>query len=341
MVVYILDIGLHKTKVIDNAISAIFNKKYNDVGEFELYLPADSETVQAFFNGKYVYKENDDTVYMIESIQVETNEEDGDYITVSGKNISNMLGQRIIWEQTNFTGTVENAIRKYIDENAISCIEKRKLPFFRLGPAASLTDTITIQKTGDNLLDAITELCKSYGYGFKCTYSGVGYIYFSLYKGSAKNVIFSNEYDNLISSNYNYTKSEYRNCALVAGEGEGTSRTRNSIGDERSQENRFEIFVDARDLSTNEGEISSADYLKMLQSRGKEILSEHIIKEEFDGEISTENTFILDIDYELGDIVTIKNQYGIVATSRIIEIIECEDENGHKVIPTFDTWEVQ
>ena len=46
------------------------------------------------------------------------------------------------------------------------------------------------------------------------------------------------------------------------------------------------------------------------------------------------------MSYNLGDIVQIENEYGIQATVRILEIIDCEDESGYSTVPTFSTWEV-
>ena len=143
-----------------------------------------------------------------------------------------------------------------------------------------------------------------------------------------------------LSSNYNYSSTNYRKVALVAGEGEGTSRVRQDLGT-ASGIDRYELYVDARDLSTNEGQITESEYLEMLKTRGLEKLAEHPIKEEFDGEVIPDNTYVLGTDYNLGDVVTIRNEFGMTATSRIIETIECEDETGHTFIPTFDTWEVQ
>ena len=46
-------------------------------------------------------------------------------------------------------------------------------------------------------------------------------------------------------------------------------------------------------------------------------------------------------DYYLGDIVSVANEYGFQANTRIIEMLESEDETGYKITPTFDTWEVE
>ena len=89
----------------------------------------------------------------------------------SGPNIADILGRRIIWNQTNFSGTVGNAIRKYVDENAINTTAERVLPGLKLG-ANTGSDQITIQKTGQNLLEAIKELCKCHNYGFREKFEG-------------------------------------------------------------------------------------------------------------------------------------------------------------------------
>ena len=64
-------------------------------------------------------------------------------------------------------------------------------------------------------------------------------------------------------------------------------------------------------------------------------LVKYPITENLDGDIISNN-----MSYNLGDIVQIENEYGIQATARILEIIDCEDESGYSTVPTFSTWEV-
>lgn len=45
------------------------------------------------------------------------------------------------------------------------------------------------------------------------------------------------------------------------------------------------------------------------------------------------------IDYNLGDIVEVENEYGLKARVRITEVIESEDENGYTCIPKFENVE--
>ena len=56
--------------------------------------------------------------------------------------------------------------------------------------------------------------------------------------------------------------------------------------------------------------------------------------------MDTGNTYILDADYTLGDIVTIENEYGIRKNVRISAIMETWDASGYTAIPTFENVEV-
>jgi hypothetical protein len=99
---------------------------------------------------------------------------------------------------------------------------------------------------------------------------------------------------------------------------------------------RRELFVDARDVSTNDGEIGASEYNAMLAERGNEKLAEHIVTTAFSGQVEPAMNYKYKEDYFLGDIVQIETEYGVTAAQRITEMIECEDENGLSIIPTFE-----
>lgn len=86
-------------------------------------------------------------------------------------------------------------------------------------------------------------------------------------------------------------------------------------------------------------EITMTDYtfFMLVRNRGKSKLAEHKVKQTFEGEVDTINTYEYKEDYNIGDIVKVKNEYGIEADARIIEIMECIDgEDGHTVEPIFE-----
>ncbi len=344
MDLYILDSNLNEIAIIDNYKSLIWATRYYTCGDFELYLPANKALLEYLIPDNLIVRDDTDSVMIIETIKILTSVEDGDFYIITGRSLESILARRIVWSQTNISvSDAAQGIYQLVDENIVNpSIESRKITNFSINSSFSTSNPLKIQITGKILLDAISDICMSYKIGFKVILNERNFI-FSCYQGEEVNVTFSSEYDNLINSNYFYDTTNYKNIALVAGEGEGTSRIRQvvNVGDESSGITRREVYVDARDVSSNNGEISTSDYLNLLSARGSEKLdSEYNLSKEFEGQIEPNMTYQYKTDYNLGDVVTVTNEYGITANPRIIEIIESWDDTGYTVIPTFEKWEV-
>lgn len=334
--------------VMDYFKSAIWTPRYYNVGDFELYVGAAQPTLELLQMDYYVTREDDDMTCIIERPNIVTDSDGGKFLIVTGHSLQSLLARRIVWTQTNLNGTVENCIRRLINENIINPADPaRRIDNFILGPAQGYTEKMEMQVTGNNLLDVVIDLCKTYGYGFKVTLDEQKHFVFQLYQGVNRSysqsnnqwVIFSPDFDNLISVDYSADKANYKNVALVAGEGEGTDRKTVTVGAASGLE-RYEAYVDARDLSTNNGEITLDIYNNQLAERGTENLATTGIQESFSGEIEPTVNYMYKKDYFLGDIIQIENEFGISATPRITEIMECEDENGYTLTPTFGSQEV-
>lgn len=347
---YLLDKNLDIVDTIETYKSVIWTTRYYESGDFELYIPASQKMLDTIKQDYYVVRDDDYTQAMIvKNIQVITNVEEGNYLIVTGKSLKSILSQRIIWAQTTVNGTVEACVRRLVNDNAISPINpERKINRLILGSEIGFSQTMTAQFTGDNLEDAIKEICKTYklGYDILLDLDEKQFI-FILYQGTDRSynqnvnphVIFSNEFENLLTTNYTENSENYKNVALVAGEGEGINRRTVTVG-EASDLERYEIFVDARDVSSNDGEIGDTEYINSLIERANETLSEAIVTKAIDGEVEANFTYKLNEDYFLGDVVEVINEYGIEMTPRIIEVIESEDDSGRYTIPTFATDEV-
>lgn len=100
--------------------------------------------------------------------------------------------------------------------------------------------------------------------------------------------------------------------------------------------------VEIASLPSNSPEDSTEVVLKdliysvYLLTRGYEKLAEFGSVTSFDGTIEPNTTFVYNQDYFLGDLVTIRNEFGITAQARITEIVEVEDDNGSSVEPKFE-----
>ncbi len=329
MILYLLNKSFEKTNIIDTFTSVIWTSRYQEASEFELYLPYQKSIV--FEIGQMLQREDNDTLMKIENIQLVTDEENGDYYTVTGTSIEKMLSDRIVWDTTELFGSVEESIYRLIDENMIHPDDKNRIiDNFRCAPLKMLPETGNFIFHGESLYDVVTSVCQTYGYGFKLTND----LIFEIYKGADRSynqtenpyVIFSPDFDNVLQTTYKNEIVEYKNTCLVYGKS-GNGPLKMMFGNYAGASRR-ETFVDAGDVDSNE----------TFKSKAEKTLTHKSANETFECEIQP--SYVYGKDYCLGDIVQIENEYKMHATARIMEIIESEDESGYKCIPTFKTLEV-
>ena len=352
MDIHILDDSFNLVGVIDTYTSLIWRPAYYDVGDFELYLDASTENVELLKKNYYLVRTQDISadasgniiykkVMIIKNHRINTDIEGGDYLTVTGRELKFILNQRIVWSQTNLSGNVATAIERLVNENAISPTDtNRAISNLELDEHLVIDDTITKQITGDKLDEAITEICKTYNLGYDIYIKGHKFM-FKLYQGVDRSstppyVVFSEAFENILNSEFERITEQYANTALVAGEGEGTARKTTTVNSENSGLGRYEVYIDDRDSSTNDESITASEYLKMLKERGTEKLSEYVVTEAFSGEVQHDSNFKYEVDYYLGDVVTVTNKYGMSGSVRVLSVIESDDENGAKLIPQFN-----
>ena len=258
-----------------------------------------------------------------------------------------LLGKRIISQQTQLYGNFQNSIRNLVDTNVINPIKaERKIDFIELGSLDNtINETLQMQTTGDNLLTKIEETCESMSIGFKMPLIN-NKIHFQMYKGTNRSytqnenpwVVFNDEYDNLKECEYSEITSEYKNVFLIASEGEGLDRktlwgSANDNDEEITGIDRNEIYVDARNMSSNEENITEAEFYNQMNEEGKTNLT--TISKAFSGAVSLQG-YEYKKDIFCGDIVTIENKtWGLYINARIIEVIESEDQNGKVITLTF------
>ena len=348
MLLYVLNSNREIIDTVEVFKSLIWTTRYQASGDFELYLPASTHNFELFKKAKYVVRvDKPDQCMLVKSLKLDTDIENGDYLTVTGKSLSSLLEQRIVWNQTILNDRPEQCILQLVALNVCHGAASGRGIHWLLpsGPSATTTASMKGQFTGDNLAEAVQSICKTYGLGYTILFKLEAKMFdFRVLKGLDRTsnqeinprVIFSNEFDNLLRTNYTFNTENFKNVAKVAGEGEGAARKTVTIGD-ATDIDRYEIFVDARDISSNEGEIDEETYKNQLIERGMEVLSESKIVETIEGEIEPSQNYKFGEDYDVGDIVEVINEYGISMTARITEVVECEDDTGTYVIPSFST----
>lgn len=258
---YLLDENLKRKHIIDTYSNIIWAKRYNDIGDCELVISATEENFNKIKECKYISRADDDMVCEIKKINLQTDEENGNQLIITGTDIKTILNQRIVVKQTNFNGLVEDYIRKLINDSIINPTNaERKIKNFILADKVGFTEKISEQVTYDYVGDKIQELCKQFGWGYKVTIINE-YFVFALFKGEDKSayITFSQDYDNITTTEYSKDDSNIKNIALVAGEGEGVERVTTTIG-AGTGINRHELYIDARDVS------SEIDYNELISS---------------------------------------------------------------------------
>lgn len=354
MIIYVWEFSngaFTRTAVVDHGKSVIWVKRFNDAGQFELYIPASTEMLELFTGDEIILTRDDSTAVMsVENVHLETDAENGDYITVKGRSVECFLGRRIVPKQTTFQNTAaETVIRSLITQNVINPTPtSRKIDLITLGTAQGYTDIINKQVTGKNLLTVISSICKEQNYGFELQFVNGNFV-FNLYKGIDRSynqtantfVVFSPEFENIGNTEYSEDKTTLYNAVYVAGEGEGTSRVIVGVGNAAGLQRR-ETWVDARNESsdTDAGTLTPTEYALMLSQQGREEIKQATETIQFNGEILNFNAYTYGVDYNLGDVVQVVNEYGITGTATITEITEVEDETGYRIYPTLSEWSV-
>lgn len=343
LLIYETDFSL--LAIVDTASSIIWANRFRQCGDFEIYIPASVELLELLTLDRFVGRIDDDMIGIIERVEVQTDEESGDYMIVTGRCARSILDRRIVWEQTISSGTVEYGLRKLVTEAYISpVISERKYDKLQLAESHGYTERARMQDTGTVLLEAIEERCAAYNYGFKITLDD-GMLTLDFYKGNDRSadqaelprLIFSEDYDNLTASQYVKDKTAYKTIALIAGEGEGTARKKTTVSRSADLSGlaRREMYVDARNVSSNDGEVTDDEYVEMLAERGTSELQSASIVESMEGTVETGQMHTYKKDYFLGDTVTVINKYGVTANACILEVVETWDENGYTCTPTF------
>jgi hypothetical protein len=339
--------------IIDYATSVIWIKRFNDAGAFELYIRADADLLKLFSENEiYIARPDSDAVMIAENVNLDTDDENGDYLTITGRSAESLLGRRIIPSQSTFQNqTAENVVRSLITANVIDPSDaRRKIDCIKLGASKGYTTRIDKQVTGKNLLETISDVCKEQKYGFEFTFANNEFT-FNLYTGVDRSynqsentfVVFSPAFENLGNTQYSKDKTTLYNSVYVAGEGEGTARViinAQQLPTAKTGLELRELWTDARNTSSNGGDIPIGEYSLLLYNQGLEDIAIATETTKFNGEILNSDMYVYGVDYNLGDTVQIENEYGITGTAVVTEITEVEDANGYKIYPTLSEWSV-
>lgn len=348
MELYVFDKELNFQGIIESFFSLRWVRRYSKCGEFELHCSLTSETLNLLQRSNVIWKKDDLEAGYVEYRNLKQDAEGKEVLVIKGKFLTGYLNRRIIWGIENLNTTAELAMRQLINNHAINPANTdRKIDMLTLGDLKGYTNNIDKQVSYKNLLETVEEISSTDGLGIRTLLDIENkQMIFDIYEGLDRTAgqsvnppaVFSREFENILEQEYTDSLHNYRNVALVAGEGEGIDREYVTIGDGQGLD-RYEMFVDARDLQSQNEDgtvIPAEEYRKMLEDRGKTKLAECKEIETFESKVNIRSNLIYKEDFDLGDIVTCTSKnWGITIDTRITEVEEVYEEDGFSVNVTF------
>lgn len=302
-----------------------YTLKYCGIGSFTIKLPITEKNIKYMKNGIWFYLDGKYLGFK-ESERIDT---DNLQIVISG-NLCEVILQWAVFPKTqNFYDTIPNICEEMVRNNLISEDERKKEILEIIPHEISDTTKVRVQRTGDYISDAITDLLSEKEYGFKVNavmrkertegQQAITALQFQCYYGKDRSVeneqgnrpvVFSQRLSNLQGTDYKKDETKERNYFYIAGEDSGTERKFVEIDSGNyKQLYRKEEYIDARDLqSTKEDGTSYTDseYQEILLQRGYEKQKEFDITESFTCKVAVDKKgCVFGVDYDLGDYVQI------------------------------------
>ena len=331
----------------------IWIRRYEKAGCFELY--SSKDYFDLLNTGRYLYRNDADELGMITEVNYTQDENGGREAYAKGYFAEFLLGDRVIHPTAILNGNIEDEMRKLVTAYAINPSDaKRAVKHLRLGKIFGVDKTLDAQITGDNLSEKLYDIGNAFEVSHRIRYDfQTNDLAFEVWQGKDRRdsqtenswAIFSNSFYNIRNVVYNRNDISYKNFAYVAGAGEGAARIVVEV-DARADpdEERKEIYVDARDLQQQDGNgnvIPLDTYKAQLVQRGKEKLAEYRKVETVESSVDYLANLVYKTDFDLGDLCTYVNtEINVMTDKRITEIMETYEGGATEITVTFGTDEV-
>lgn len=336
MEIRVYDREMNFMGISENQTSLTWTRRYFESGEFTLYAPLTDYNLSLYKLDNLVTYRGAGEAGVIEDLTLRSTSTER-IIIASGRFLTSYLDRRLIRPRLNFSGTVETAMRQIITDAV-------PIPRVVMGDFHDFPETVEFQASYKEILKTETALSKSSNIGFKMRPDFTEkLIYFETYKGVDRSrrqkersfIEFSDTFNNLNSVENRKNNQLLKNVGYVGGEGEGDERVWVTVGNDGLEGlDRREVLIDARDLTSTD--LTEDEYLAVLMTRGYERLGEQILSDSYESETIPQGNFRYKVDYDLGDIVTVrKNGWGLDQDSRITEIQEVYENGAAKIVPIF------
>ncbi|MGL4990954.1 MAG: siphovirus ReqiPepy6 Gp37-like family protein [Sarcina sp.] len=260
-------------------------------------------------------------------------------------------------KKTVIEGYVEDIIEELINNECINPENAdRIIPNLEVQKNSNLTVRTTYAVTKySGLLESISSICQSSYYGIEMLMDITSKKYvINIYQGEDKSietvyspVIFSEEFNNILSDGYVKSLANYRNTAYVYGSIESGTNG-NEVSKESTIEypvgnnfvglKRYETSIDCSDPQINGKKIklTNLNFSQIATALAYENLSINQEVKNFTGTLNVESNLQYRRDFNVGDIVTCMNKdWNLNINSLIVSVSEQYSVNGLSVVIGF------
>lgn len=342
---------------IDNYESLMITRSWHGIGVLEMRINRYKQHVDKLQRNNIIFPYNRlDCGFVILYKEIEINE--------SGKASENWLIRAEslkAWfkERTTIppvgessdaiTADAETVMRHYVKNNVVEPYKPGfKMSDIYLADNKKRGEVIEWQSRYKNLADELEKISKQSGLGWnvEIDYENKRYVFvvnegkdLTASQSDLPPIIFSTEFETLKELQYVESDLNYKNFAIVAGQGEGADRRIVMVGDADGIDRRV-LFVDARDIEEEDSEgnpLPDEEVEQKLRNRGKQRLSEYEQEFFLEGQALTKSIAEYRKGYNLGDMVTLQSKdWGVSMDARVTAVTETYEENSYNVDLTFN-----
>ncbi|AUS03421.1 minor tail protein [Paenibacillus phage Wanderer] len=349
----LIDTDFNLLGEVDSYSSLKWVRRWHKPGEVELRINPFMQNANELQEDVILFKASrPEEAVIIKHREISIGEDGAEELIVKGSMLASLIGRRITYPPEGraydyMNAPIETIVKQIVKHNCINSVDReRRIPGFICAPDQGRGEKIQFQTRYKPLAEEVEKLSlmSQMGWGVSLDIENRWYVFDML---TGRNLtadqdirppaIFSTDYDNIESQSYVNSAIGHKNVAIIGGQGEGEDRKIVTVGTSTGL-NRYEMFVDARDVGTKEeGKTQTeSEVEQMLTDRGHEKLSEVKRVESLEAKILTQSNLTYRKDYDLGDVVTVLNrQWGLTMNTRITEVAEVYEPSQVRIDITF------
>lgn len=320
--------------IIDVYTSLSDTRRCREPGEWEISLPATSESISLMRIGRMVRM--GERAGIIERVELTQGAGGADELRAGGCDLSGLMRWRLALpvegaEYATYSGTPGQVMAAIVRDNCIdSPIAARNYPQLTLGTVDNSGESIVWQARYELVSDALEQIALLYGMRWgvrldgtrlrldieRCTDRSVS-------QAVRAPVIYSPDYDNVIGQAYVHDVSTACNQAIVAGRGQGAEREVCWVGEGLSGLKRRECYLTA----------NKYDDLAMA---GLQALARYAPTQSLEGDIVSGGTYRYGEHWDVGDTVTVRHRdWGVSMDVQVTEVTSVYEQDVREIEATF------